>query len=62
MIGTKKPWDILEKPPRCLDDFLDADDFPEEAGAFALEARPLPGDREVLARETADEQITLAFG
>ena len=57
---AKKPWNILEEPPRRARDLGDADDFPEQAGACAVEPCSLPGDGEILAGEAADEQISPA--
>lgn len=56
-VRAKQPWNILEESIGRLEGFGDAEDFGEEAGAFPSEASALPRNAEVLAGESADEQI-----
>lgn len=56
-MGRKEPWNILDAPVGGLELAGDANEFVEEGGAGAAESKALAGDGEVLARESADEQM-----
>jgi len=56
-VRAKQPWNILEESIGRLERLGDSDDFIEEAGAFAGEASASSGNAEVLAGESADEEI-----
>jgi hypothetical protein len=56
-MAGKEPWNILEEAVGGLELGGDTDEFMEEGGAGAAESDALSGDTEVLAGESADEQI-----
>ncbi len=56
-VRAKQPWNIFEESPRWLERAGNLEDVREETGSGPGKPSPLTGDTEVLARESADEEI-----
>jgi hypothetical protein len=54
---AKQPWNIFEEAIGWLEGLGNLDDLEEESRSFPGKSRSPPGDGQILAWETSDEEI-----